>query len=375
MLLHQYDTEGPIAPSPAHFAAIDEVVASRFSFPVERGLARTIRRLAGVGRVPWSVAKAVPAGEARIAADAAVREFGPDLIWLDGPWLGEAGRRYAAEYGAPIAYRSHNVEHVYLRRQAKATSRRRNRIAWTLATVGLKRYELALMKASSRVLDISLDDLVFWQRHGVTDARWLPPLPELAVTGPPDEVIPGDIVFVGGLSLPNNVGGIRWLIDEVLPIVRSERPELTLSVVGSSARPEFAAELAANPAVRTFYDVPTVYPHLFGAKILVNPVAIGSGVQLKMLDMLMTPAPIVTRRQGVRGLPPECVAQVEVADTAERFAAEIIRHADAGSVDEQERERSRRFFTIAAVGEAIAEITRPAVADGGGRPRAGAGKR
>lgn len=353
MLVHQYDIDSPIAPKPEHFADIDHVVHARYSFPVHRSLGHGIRQLAKLWKMPWSVSKAIPTRGERRLADTAVRDFQPDLVWLDGPWLGETGQRYAAERGVPLVYRSHNIEHLYLRRQAKASSSRRNRIAWMLSAIGLKRYEFELMKKSSRVLDISLDDLGFWQAEGIDDVRWLPPLPELAVAGPPDGVIEGDIVFVGGLSLPNNVGGVRWLTDEVMPLVHARRPDLTLSVVGSSARPDFAAELAANPMIRAYYDVPTVYPHLFGAKVLVNPVATGSGVQLKMLDMLMTDAPIVSRAQGVRGLPPECVSQVDVADSAGLFADAIVAHAGSATIDIQARERSRRFFTIEAVGEAI----------------------
>lgn len=356
MLLHQYNPDGQLIPTPEHFSHIDKVVESRYSFPIKRSPIRTIRQLVGIWRRPWHVAKSVPSGEDREAVDTAARKFRPDLIWLDGPWLGETGVRLAKEFRVPIAYRSHNVEHVYLRRQAKASPSRRNQLAWALAAVGVKRQELKLMKASSRVLDISLDDLAFWEKQGITNNRWLPPLPELALTGPPAEAISGDIVFVGGLSLPNNIRGVRWLVDEVLPIVRQQRPELTVSIVGSSPQPDLKSDLEANPSVRTFYNVPSVQPYLFGAKVLVNPVAIGSGVQLKILDMLMTDAPIVTTTQGIGGLPPECVAQVDVADTAELFAAAILRHVDGPMVNVEEREHSRGFFSMAAVREAIADI-------------------
>lgn len=356
MLLHQYDGESVLAPTVEAFAAMDEVLEARFSFPVRRGVARAARLLIGMGRRPWPATKAVPTGADEVSADAAVRAFQPDVVWLDGPWLGVSAKRYSTQFDVPLVYRSHNVEHVYMRRQAKASSHWRHRIVWTLATIGLKRYELGLMRASRRVLDISLDDLAFWEEQGVRNAEWLPPLPELAVTGPPVETIPGDIVFVGGLRLPNNVRGVRWLVDEVLPLVHEVRPELTVSIVGSSPKPELAAELAEHASVRAFFDVPSVHPHLFGAKVLVNPVAIGSGVQLKMLDMLMTNAPIVTRSQGVRGLPSECIAKEDVQDTAAGFATSILRNADATGVDVPRREHGRRFFTVAAVGAAIADL-------------------
>ena len=216
------------------------------------------------------------------------------------------------------------------------------------------------MRSSRLVLDISLDDLEFWRGRGVSDITWLPPLPELALGSPPTEEVAGQVLFVGGLRLPNNVSGVRWLVDEVLPLLLQTRPDLVLSVVGSMPDDALRADLAANESVRTFFDVPSVNPYLFGAQVLVNPVSIGSGVQLKMLDMLMTDAPIVTHSNGARGLPPRCVSQFEVADTAGAFAAAVLAQLEAPTVDPAERAQVREMFTVASVRRALELLPGPA---------------
>lgn len=357
MLLHQYDPEGVLKPGPDTFSEMDEVLTARLSYPIRRSPISTVRQLIGLASLPWHAAKAVPHGEDAARVKDFVRSSAPDLVWLDGPWLGELARSISQDWSIPLAYRSHNIEHIYLRRQARASASLRNRIAWRLAAIGVERYELDLMIAADRVLDISLDDREHWKRRGVPDVRWLPPLPELALTERPRSVVASDLLFVGGLSLPNNVRGVRWLLDDVLPIVRSVRPEVTITVVGASAGNAVRADLEADPAVVAHFDVPSVSPYLFGARVLVNPVSIGSGVQLKMLDMLMTDLPIVTRSQGVRGLPDEFVEQCRVADSAEAFAAAILQALDEGAVDSRARERLRRSFTPSAVAEAIRGFT------------------
>lgn len=363
MLLHQHETHGPRAPSPEHFEEMDELLDARFSFPVERSRGRTVRQLLGMRRVPWGAAKAVPSPEVLARMDEAVVAFAPDTILLEGPWFGELGRRFARAHGATVVYRSHNVEHLYLRRQAQASPSVRDRIAWRLATTGLRTYELTLMRDARLVLEISLDDLEFWRGHGVTNATWLPPLPELALGRPPTDRVAGEVLFVGGLRLPNNVSGVRWLVDEVLPLLLASRPDLVLSVVGSMPDDALRSDLAAQPAVRTFFDVDSVNPYLFGAQVLVNPVSIGSGVQLKMLDMLMTDAPIVTQSTGARGLPARCVAQFEVADTAETFAAAILAQLETPTVDTAERSRVREMFTLASVRRALESLSEPQVSE------------
>lgn len=357
MLMHQYEVQGPRAPSPAHFSGMDEILSARFSFGIKRSKSRTVRQLMGIRRLPWHVAKAVPAGLDKVLSDDAIRDFGPDLIWLEGPWFWETARRFSDELGVPVAYRSHNIEHLYLARQAGASASVRNQVAWRLATVGLKRYELNAMRAASRVFEISLDDMNFWVNEGVSNIRWLPPLPELALTDPPTEHIESSVLFVGGLRLPNNIDGVNWLVDEVLPILRRGRPELTLTIVGSGPSDKLRRRLRDNPAVNTHFDVPSVNPYLFGARVLVNPVSIGSGVQLKMLDMLMTDNPIVTRSQGSRGLPSLCTSEFNIADTKEDFAASILRSLEGGEVDLEARQRARSLFTLDSLEAALASMS------------------
>lgn len=356
MLVHQYDNVGALAASLEDLAEMDGTLAARFSYRTSRSKQRTVRQLLGMVRLPWHAAKAVPSGADRDAVREAIDAFDPELVWLDGPWPGEVARQAAAHFQIPLVYRSHNVEHVYLRRQAAISPSLRNRIAWRLASVGVKRYELKLMGEASYVADISLADLSYWRSLGVAASVWLPPLPELALTAPPTETVTSDILFVGGLSLPNNVTGVRWLINEVLPVVHRSRPDVTLSVVGSSPEAPLREELERHPSVRPHFDVESVNPYLFGAKVLANPVSVGSGVQLKMLDMLMTNAPIVTRSQGVRGLPADFAALCEVTDSAQGFAAAILARLDDPAVDIAARELVRQQYEVSAVADCLARV-------------------
>lgn len=356
MLLNLYDPNGPRVPTAGHLAEVDEVVSERYSFPIKRSRRRTLRQLARLPKVPWHVSTRIPDPTERAEIDRRVTSFGPDLIWLDGPWFGELGLDLHRMLHAPIAYRSHNVEHVYLIRQARAAAKRRDRIAWRLATVGLKRYQLKLMRSAAVVFDISLDDMAYWRTQGVGNARWLPPLPELALKEPSGDRVPTDVLFVGGLRTPNNQQGVRWLVREVMPLVWAERPDVELSVVGSYPHPSLVDELAELPKVRTHYDVPDVTVHQFGAKVLVNPVAVGSGVQVKMLDMLMTDAPIITRRQGLSGLPRQWAEQFEMADDPQSFAAALLRCLDDPAVDRQARAEVRRQFSLDAIADALKQV-------------------
>lgn len=356
MMVNLYDPDGPRVPTREGLAYVDSVLSARYSFAIKRSPQRTVAQLLNMRRVPWFAATRVPDSKEQVELDGIIRGFEPNLIWLDGPWFGELGLRVHRELGIPIAYRSHNVEHIYLRRQAAAASNWRNQVAWRLACVGVKRYQLRLMAQASAVFDISLSDLEYWRNQGVTNGHWLPPLSELAIAAPSEERVVNDILFVGGLRTPNNLQGVRWLVQRVLPILKKHRPDVVLGIVGSYPDADLVTELADEPSVRTYYDVPDVTPYQFGARVLVNPVSVGSGIQLKMIDMLMTDAPIVTRSQGTSGFPASCIEQFEVADSEADFAAALLRCLDDPGVDQTARAEVRGQFDVNAVRAALTTI-------------------
>jgi hypothetical protein len=81
----------------------------------------------------------------------------------------------------------------------------------------------------------------------------------------------------------------------------------------------------------------------------------GSGVQLKMLDMLQTDRPVVTFAQGVRGLPREVAGVVNVVANADEMARTIVRWADQGFPDVSDRRAVRTAFNARAFGVALME--------------------
>ncbi len=357
MLVCLVEPDGhPLAPAAADLAAVDAVVAQRFSFPMRRSAWRTLRQLAMAWHTPWHAATRVPSAAEQRQLQVQLDDFAPDLLWLDGPWFGPVVLSALQRGQARLAYRSHNIEHQYLARQAAVALRWRDRLAWRAACWGLARLERRLMDRADAVYDISVDDLAFWQKQGVQRLHWLPPLPEQVLAGAlvPDS-IPGEVVFVGNLATPNNVRGVQFLLCEVMPLLRARRPGTAVSIVGSHPGAEVRAWAVQAGAV-LHADVAEPMRHMHGAAVLVNPVMTGSGVQLKMLDMLMTDRPIVTTTQGTRGLPAEAVALLQVADTADDFAAAVAGALSCSAIDVLTRSRVRQQFGVDGLGTALRHL-------------------
>lgn len=357
MLVSLCETSGPEAPTKDDFDYVDTVVNERFTFPIKRGLFITIRQLASSWHTPWHAATRIPNVDELKVLEANLQVFQPDFMWLDGPWFGVIGRSFAKSLGVPLLYRSHNIEFRYLQGQANAAIKIRDRLAWSLVCIGLKRFETNTLKQAIGVFDISVDDLRYWEGMGMQHMHWLPPLPELAFKDKPSDVISGDIVFLGNLGTPNNVRGVEWLVTEVLPRVQARLPGVRCRIVGSNPTPFVSRLLAGATGVELCANVPDPTPYLFGARVLVNPVMTGSGVQVKMLDMLMTDAPIVTASQGARGLPPEFRQLFRIADDADAFANAVCEELSASTVNVPARAAAREVFSVAAVGLALEMVS------------------
>jgi hypothetical protein len=354
-LIDCHEAAGPLAPRPQDLAHIDGVVQGRFSLRMQRGAGRTLRQLPMLWHTPWHAANRVPPASVRDELLRRLTDFSPDLLWLEGPWFGRLALQLATAGGWPMAYRSHNVEHLYLRRQAAAARSLRDRLAWGVASIGVQRFEWGLMQVAASVFDISLDDLSFWQKGGLRHGHWLPPLPQAAVEPSTEAVVASDLLFLGNLATPNNVNGVRFLVQQVMPLLRKVRPTLRLAIVGSNPGVALRAELVAATGVDLYLDEPDPIRHLQGARVLVNPVMTGSGVQLKTLDMLMTDAPIVTTVQGTRGLPTDLVSTMIQAEGAEGLAEAVGRAlmAPLGPDQRNARAEARARFGPAAVDQAL----------------------
>lgn len=348
-----------VTPTARHEPNADDDAARRYFDAIQidwialpmRGAAAA---LAGVfahgGRLPFFISRRQPAGADFVTLLEQVRAFAPSVLWLEGPWYWPLARRLSRALGCRVAYRSHNIEHRYMRGQAALTRSGLARLKMRLSFVGLHALEHEAVGAADALFDISLDDLRWWN---VPHGHWLPPLSARKPAPETKAIAHDEIVFVGNLTTPNNIAGVRWLVDEVMPQVSARRPDLRLRVVGSNPAAELVAHVEARGGlVSSNVDDPFAY--MARAGVLVNPVFAGSGVQLKMLDMLMTDRPIVTAEQGLRGLPEQFRSQVLLGDSAAEFATEIIAAIEGGgAVDLRARAELRRMFDSRAVDDAL----------------------
>jgi len=256
-----------------------------------------------------------------------VTRFGPTAVVLEN-WPGVmTAWQLATDLGVPLLYRSQNVETAYWREIVRASSGV-SRLRFGMTANRIERLERSLRASASLVLDISHDDareaeLTGMLGHSVVlPPYWEHPSSNLAdrqLEAAPDV----DILFGGSLWPPHHVEGLRWLILEVLPRLRSKVDRrLRVRIVGARPAPE-VLRLCRHHEIECLADVADFRAEVRRGRVLVNPVRRSSGINIKMLELLTSGRDVVSTSAGARGLTDEVKSRMVIADGPEEFAEEV----------------------------------------------------
>lgn len=220
-----------------------------------------------------------------------------------------------------LAYRrSLSAAHVSLKQRAISL------VEW----LKLSRYEPRLMDCYDRVVVTSPRDRAALSANGTKNGRAaehvrvIPNGVDLDHfsfhTGPREAET---IIFLGKMSYYVNVASVLWFYQQVLPLIRRQRPNVKFRIVGRNPVDRIKA-LAADPAVEVTGTVPDVRPFLAQATLAICPMVSGAGIQNKMLEAMAVGAPSVATSLACHALQAETGKDVLVADSAPDFAAAVL---------------------------------------------------
>lgn len=131
------------------------------------------------------------------------------------------------------------------------------------------------------------------------------------------------LLFVGSVPHPANRDAMLRLVDETLPLVHKEIPEVKLLLVGSEPTEEIRALSRDRVEVLGWVqDLNDLYRR---CRLFVAPLRFGAGMKGKIGESLSYGLPVVTTSVGAEGMHLVNGEDVLIADEPERFAAAICR--------------------------------------------------
>jgi len=122
----------------------------------------------------------------------------------------------------------------------------------------------------------------------------------------------------------------RWVVHDVLPLVRQQIPGIQLYIVGVNGD-KVVSDLA-SPDVTVTGALPSVLEYLCHVDVALVPLRFGSGTRFKILEAGACGIPVVSTTLGAEGLPVCNGEHMLIADTPSAFASSIVRLILEGSM-------------------------------------------
>jgi glycosyltransferase involved in cell wall biosynthesis len=250
------------------------------------------------------------------------------------------------DVSAPTVHFSHNVEYQIWRRLCAVESRWWRRLLLEIEWRKVRRQERRACARTAMTIAVSADDRdrLASEAPGTTVVD-VPTGVDIGYFQPGAEPeVANRLVFSGSMDWYPNEDAILHFIGEVLPLVRRERPDVSLVVVGRrpSDRLRAVAERAGVTVTGTVADV---RPHLAEASLYVVPLRVGGGTRLKIFEALAMGKAVLSTTVGAEGLDVVDGRHLVLADGPEAFA-----NAIAGLLGDSTRRRR-----LAAEGRRLVE--------------------
>jgi glycosyltransferase involved in cell wall biosynthesis len=130
-----------------------------------------------------------------------------------------------------------------------------------------------------------------------------------------------DLLFVGGFQHPPNVDAVLYFVNEILPRIRKQLPDVRLLVVGSNPPPAIR-ELESDAVVVEGF-VPGLKPLFDAVRVAIAPLRFGAGVKGKVATAMAHGVPSVATRIAAEGMALVPGRDIVVADSPADFARAV----------------------------------------------------
>jgi glycosyltransferase involved in cell wall biosynthesis len=142
--------------------------------------------------------------------------------------------------------------------------------------------------------------------------------------------------FIGGFGHAPNQDAVRWLIKDIMPLVRSRDPSIRCYLVGSDM-PEQFREIATD-GIEPVGHVENLSEIFDRVRLTVAPLAYGAGLKGKVIESMSAGIPCVCTNVAAEGFDLPVPLRACIADDADAIAASVVRLHNKKT----ENERCRR---------------------------------
>lgn len=230
-------------------------------------------------------------------------------------------------FQCPTVLFQHNVEAMIWQRHYTVQSNFLKRTYLKNQWKKMHSFERDMCRRFDVVASVSENDTrVIKQEYGVENVFDVPTGVDIDFFRPDSTVKPklNSLVFTGSMDWLPNEDAIRYFTDEILPLIKQQLPDVTLTVVGRDPYPGLLELSKRDPSVIVTGRVEDVRPYIDSAAAYIVPLRIGGGTRIKIYEAMAMEKPVISTSIGAEGLPLVDGKEIVLADTAGDFASAVI---------------------------------------------------
>lgn len=166
------------------------------------------------------------------------------------------------------------------------------------------------------------------------------------------------LLFVGDFKYFTNQDTLSFLVKDIWPKVKKEIANVKLWLVGKNPNP-MVKNLASQDVIvdSSIDDIRQAYT---GADLLVAPIRMASGTNIKILESMAAGLPVVTTSIGIEGIKAKKNEVVIVADDKDQFADQVIKllgsKAQRQKLSKSAREVVKRFYDWPEISKKLEKV-------------------
>ncbi len=141
---------------------------------------------------------------------------------------------------------------------------------------------------------------------------------------PPADNFKNPCIYLAGTFYPRSPmdDAARWVIREVLPLVRQQIPNIHFYILGTGSKQTLSD--INDPGITVVGKLPSVLPYLYYVDVALVPLRFESGTRFKILEAGACGIPVVSTTLGAEGIPVTHGDDILIADEPNTFADSII---------------------------------------------------
>jgi polysaccharide biosynthesis protein PslH len=256
---------------------------------------------------------------------------------------------YCHDIPLPKVLNTDDPLYVQLARDARVATSLSARLKLQWEAAKYRRYERRMFRAFDSVLFVSAADReVVQQDLGVHNIEIIPQGVDLELftpEGPDWAEAPAEpyVLISGMMNYGPNAKSAVYFVEQVLPLVRQQRPDVKCVIMGAYPTEEVQALGRDHDGVIITGFVEDVLPYFRSAAVYAAPAVSGTGIKNKVLQAMAMEKGIVATKLSMDGIPQardgECVL---LAETPEGLAEATVTLLEDAALRERLGKQARR---------------------------------